>query len=456
MDVGFVDLDILLTRIRNEKSRSYFLDAVKAYKAGALRAALTSAWVALVYDLIAKYRELSAMGDKAATSFISAWDNATNNNDISKLLQLEGSIIEDATANTQVLNSISQSHLKRVHDDRHLCAHPAFSAEAELFEPSPELVRLHLVNVVDLVLAREPLQGTAILELFDSDVQSPGFPIEHGRILDYVEQRYLDRVRPQNIRNFGTVLAKSLIRGVPAPWDAHQSKITASLVALRERAPSAWGDISQAIVRLLDSAEPEHRSRMVAFIASFPDFWDRLQNPTKIALQETVTNIDATTLKDFRILAGLRVPQFRDALLSVIRRFGREKLAEVVAKQPVPELWEQALLHYKNATSYRDSEKTFDDLIIPFAGVIDADQFDLLIDAIINNGQNWNASGTPGNLRFMLLFSAKKDWPTLEARNSYYQFIRAHRRISVYKDVTLLFLDDGWTPPPAPEVEDDD
>ncbi len=46
MDAGFIDLDILLTRIRHAQSKVYFLDAVKAYKAGALRASLTSAWVA--------------------------------------------------------------------------------------------------------------------------------------------------------------------------------------------------------------------------------------------------------------------------------------------------------------------------------------------------------------------------------------------------------------------------
>ena len=70
MDTSFADLDMMLTRIRNHQSRVYFLDAVRSYKAGALRPALTSAWVALVYDLIAKYRELSALGDAAATTFI--------------------------------------------------------------------------------------------------------------------------------------------------------------------------------------------------------------------------------------------------------------------------------------------------------------------------------------------------------------------------------------------------
>ncbi len=240
MDTGFVDLDILLTRIRQPQSKVYFLDAVKAYKAGALRGALTSAWVALVYDLIAKYREISAMGDAAAAAFPLSWDNATAAGDIAKLLQLEGGILEDATANTQVVNRIARTHLDRLREDRHLCAHPAFSAEADLFEPSPELVRLHLVNAVDLVLSQEPLQGKAFFDLYDVDVQSPGFPTAYARILDYVEQRYLTRVRSQNVRNFGTVLAKSLLKGVPAQWESLHRKIIPSLVAVRERAVSAW------------------------------------------------------------------------------------------------------------------------------------------------------------------------------------------------------------------------
>jgi hypothetical protein len=126
MDAGFIDLDILLARIRNAQSKVYFLDAVKAYKAGALRASLTSAWVALVYDFITKYRELHVMGDAAATKFITSWDAATAENNVTKLLQLEAGILEDATTNTQVVNGIARAHLERLREDRHLCAHPAF------------------------------------------------------------------------------------------------------------------------------------------------------------------------------------------------------------------------------------------------------------------------------------------------------------------------------------------
>lgn len=455
MDTGFIDLDILLTRIRNGQSKVYFLDAVKAYKAGALRASMTSVWVALVYDLIAKYRELSAMGDAAATAFVTSWDNATAASDVKKLLQLEADILEDATANTQVVNRLARTQLVRLREDRHLCAHPAFSAEAELFQPSPELVRLHLVNVVDLVLSQEPLQGKAIFDLYDVDVQSPGFPTAHARILDYVEQRYLERVRAQNIRNFGTVLAKSLVKGVPAQWEPQQRKIISSLVAVRERAAQAWPDISPAIVRLIDGLEPEHRPRAIAFIASFPDFWPLLLEPTRMALQATVDNADAAALTDYRMLAGVTLPHFRASLLAVIAALNDEHLANAIAMQPLADLWPRAIELYQGSGSWRGSEAYFRDLISPFAGRLDSQQIDQLLDAVIENGQNWDAAETDTLLLGVLRNAAAADQPTPDARNRFYQNVRRVRRTDKYDDVLSFLQADGWVLPPPEQSADD-
>jgi hypothetical protein len=455
VDRGFIDLDILLTKVRNAQSKVYFLDAVKAYKAGALRASMTSVWVALVYDLIAKYRELNAMGDAAATAFITSWDNATAVNDVKKLLQLEADILDDAAANTQVVNRTSLLHLSRLREDRHLCAHPAFSAEAELFEPSPELVRLHLVNTVDLVLSQEPLQGKAIFDLFDVDVQSPGFPTLHTRILDYVEQRYLVRVRAQNIRNFGTVLAKSLVKGVPAQWEPQRHKITSSLVAVRERADPAWPEISSAIVRLIDGLEPEHRPRAIAFIALFPDFWILIQEPTRMALQATVENADVAVLADYRMLAGVNLLQLRAPILALIAALNEEQLVDSIAVHPLAELWPRAIELYQGSTSFRGSEAHFRNLIAPFTGNLSSDQIEQLLLVITENGQNWDAAGTDTFLLGVLRNAATTDQPSEDARGRFYQHVLRVRRIDKYEDVLTHFQADGWVLPP-PETEDDD
>lgn len=455
MDANFVDLDILLTKIRNPQSRTYFLDAVRAYKAGALRAALTAAWVALAYDLIAKYRELSALGDAAAVAFLQSWDNATAINDVRQLLQLEGKIIDDAADNTQAISQIARRQLERLREDRHLSAHPAFSAEALLFEPTPELVRMHLVNAVDLVLGQEPLQGRAIFEVFDVDVQSPGFPTDHARILDYVEQRYLTRVRSQNIRNFGTVLAKSLLMGVPAHLDGVRSKIASALVAIRERAPAAWPDVSPAIVRLLDNIDPPNRARAIAFIAAFPDFWPLLQQSTRTALQQTVNSANGANLGDVRILMGVSFAPFRAPLLAVIGALDRETLAEAIAASPHPDLWPAALQHYEKSGSYRGSEANFSELIAPFTGALGQTELDQLLAAVIANGQNFAAAQTSTLLLSLLRNAGQGRFPSVDARNRFYQRMRRMRQLDHFADVLAIFGADGWVSP-GPAADDDD
>jgi hypothetical protein len=455
VDNSFIDLDILLMRIRQPQSKTYFQDSVKAYKAGALRSALSSAWVAVVYDLITKYRELDAMGDGAAAAFIHAWDTATAADDVRKLLELEATLITDATTKTQLLNRIAGTQLERLHEDRHLCAHPAFSAEAELFEPSPELVRLHLVNAIDLVLSQEPLQGKALFEQFDVDVQSTGFPNAHVRILDYVEQRYLARVRPQNVKNFGIVLAKSLLKGVPPQWELHHKKIVSSLVAIRDRAQDSWPDISAAVVRLINNLEPGNRSRSIAFIAAFPDFWGPLEAPTKTALQETVDNADMAEVMDYRVLAGVNLPEFRDSSLDLIEQLSTEQLREAIAMEPLADLWPKAIEEYKDSGGWRHSESNFRDLIAPFSGRLDSQQHDQLLDAVIKNGQNWDAADTPALLFGLLKNSATADYPTQDARNRFYWLLRRMHRTDRYGNVLDLFQADGWVFPAAEQANDE-
>ena len=454
MDTGFIDLDVLFERVRNPQSRVYFRDAVKAYKAGALRASLTSAWVAIVYDLISKYRELDAQGDGSVSEFIQSWDNATEVNDRQKLLKLEMKILDDATKNSQVIDRVACVHLMRIREDRNLYAHPAFSTESTLFDPSPELVRLHLVSAIDLVLSQEPLQGKAILDSFSVDVQSIGFPTEHARILDYVDQRYLKRVRPQSMKNFGIILSKSLIKGEPPQWEAEYGKIVSSLVAVQERAEQVWPDVFSIIANLINDIEPKNRPRAIAFIAVFPDVWRLLQEPVKTALQETANNADPAKLTEYRMLAGVKLPQFRNALLSLITKLDQNQIRDAIALQPLDELWPIAVEFYKGSVSFRDSESNFRKLITPFSHYLNSQQYDQLLDAVVKNGQNWDAADTKNLLSDVLCKATNGEYPTHNARNRFYQHVHRVERIEQYKEVIDFFQKDGWEVLPLHQGDD--
>lgn len=461
MDSNFVDLDILVTRIREPRSRTYFLDAVKAYKAGALRAALSSTWVAVVYDLIIKYRELSASGDGAATQFIASWDAATNNHNVQKLLDLETEIIEDATTKTQLLSPLAKTQLDRLREDRNLCAHPAFSTDADLFEPPPEMVRLHLVNAIELVLSQAPLQGKAISERFGADVQSAGFPTDRAKIRDYVEQRYLAQTRPQNINNFGLVLAKSLLKGIPPEWEDSRQKVIDSLIAVREGAPSDWPTVSASIVQIMNSLEPEERGRAIGFLAGFPDFWPQLDSPTQTTLQETVKNITPTDLTDYCLLAGVRLPEFREPLLHLIEDLSPDQLREALNQEALPQLWSRSLQCYKVSGSFRGSEKNFRDLILPFAGKLRSQQMDDLLAAVMSNEENWDAGGTPGLLKTLLRNTSIADFPSAQGRDKFFRFLDPQLEgafmstLGHYAEVIQRLQADGWKPPESRAEEEE-
>jgi hypothetical protein len=63
-----------------------------------------------------------------------------------------------------VIDAMGLRALKRLYEDRHVSAHPAFATEDDLYEPSDELARAHMAAAVELVLAQRPVQGRGIFE----------------------------------------------------------------------------------------------------------------------------------------------------------------------------------------------------------------------------------------------------------------------------------------------------
>ena len=155
------DLDELVLTIRDRWSQFYISEAISAYRGGACRAAIISAWVAVAYDIIAKIRELAGQGDRQALAFTSGLDAAIGSKSASKLQAIEDKLLKEARDSYEFLSAREHDDLERLKADRNLCAHPAFASEDQLFDPTPELVRAHLVHAIVHLLRHPPCRGGA-------------------------------------------------------------------------------------------------------------------------------------------------------------------------------------------------------------------------------------------------------------------------------------------------------
>ena len=166
MSHGLTDIDSLCLAVRDRESHRLISEAITAYRGGAFRSAIMSTWIAVAYDIIAKARELAAQGEAAPKVFVDELDVAIEHNAVPKLQRIEGELLK--TANEKLLLFAPHEFVAftRLQEDRNLCAHPAFVLEDELYKPTPDLVRTHIVQALQYLLTHAPLQGKSAVGRF--------------------------------------------------------------------------------------------------------------------------------------------------------------------------------------------------------------------------------------------------------------------------------------------------
>jgi hypothetical protein len=114
------DLDELILSCRNEDGRKYIAEAVRCYKAGAYRACIVSTWIAVVYDLLSKVRELSLSGEAEAQRIVAdlnRWQPLIARNDLGAIknsLELEREIVGMANDKFGVFEGMEVVELERL------------------------------------------------------------------------------------------------------------------------------------------------------------------------------------------------------------------------------------------------------------------------------------------------------------------------------------------------------
>lgn len=287
MPSPLADLDELVLKCRDEKALQYIKEAVSCYKSGAFRSAVVSTWIAVTFDLIDKFKELSLLGDKEAEKQVEEIEKARRINDINRFLQLERDIINVARDKLELISHTESIDLERLKEDRNRCAHPSMNLEGDIFNPSAELARLHIHSAVNHLLQYPPSQGKYALDKIILEIESKFFPSSRQDILSAIRSSPLSKPRYSLLRNFIIVLIKNTLK--EGYETRAKTKTYLVLEAIKELHQESYDEIlGKDLSKIISKVSDDDLNCAMTLLMSLDDSWEYLEEFVKVKLNTFV------------------------------------------------------------------------------------------------------------------------------------------------------------------------
>ncbi|MGK8887293.1 hypothetical protein [Burkholderia gladioli] len=302
-----IDLDELVAECPDPRSRKYIRESVQCYKAGAYRAAVVACWIAVAFDLVDKIRSLAASGDAMASETIGAFDRARQSNDVRAALAFEKDLLSVARDKFQFISHIEFVDLQRLVDDRNRCAHPSQVSDNEVFEASPELARLHIVNATRFVLSQPAAQGKQALDRLISELDSNFFPTKLKDAIVFLRASALAKPRESLLRNYLNILLKRLMKDGGFSWEA-RGRISNALFALSVIHPEPWKRLMRELLATLIPTlqEDSQLTEAVDFMGSGDGvkLWPFVEEVGRLRLRTYVEHLPADRMESVELMLG--------------------------------------------------------------------------------------------------------------------------------------------------------
>lgn len=383
MNEGLYDIEVLANRCRSDQSREHVTEAIRCYKAGAYRATIVTAWIAIVFDLLDKIRELSLSGDAAAklledkyAGYIAQINNQSQDG-IKGALEFERKILETCRDTLQFFDSQQFVDLERLREDRHRCAHPSFQDLGVPYYPSAEQARLHIRNAVIHVLAMPPVQGKAALAKLKILIASDYFPLD-------VKSAEV-HLRGSSLENGTDALFKgivdSLIFGFVTLNDPlhHKSQVYVALNALIEMRPAVVAErLKKNLNSVVVSAPDKDFASAAALIAWVKGALEVLDAPAKDKIKRYVM-VGPTIALLSQLEAFYFMPSLTSVVVDRINSLSIDELAVGVTTNLRYTAKFRSISLLGLARSWSAVNDIFDKLILPLFGYLTVEEIKQII-----------------------------------------------------------------------------
>lgn len=382
------DLDELVLRCHSTRARVYIGEAVRSYKGGAYRAAIASTWIAVVFDIIDKLRQLEESGHRDAQRELESVRRFRQQDDFGNLLKFERGVLELAAQTFELLDTRELSDLVRLREDRNRCAHPTLTKDESPYSPSPELARVHMRNAVEHLLQHPPVQGRAALDSIRHTIESDFFPTSDDLVEKRLRGTALGNPRQSLVRNIYVVGLKECLLG-DCDGDAFEREAAALRGVHRLHPAVAEHTLTEVLDRLVRSVSDDRFGRVLRLLARLPAALEALSESERVRLAAFVGALskaeDAASIA-MAIEATVEVPGAAARVASL----SASELGNVVsaASSPLsPALRQRAVTLYLGAGSFDEANHVARQCLIPSLASYSDGELRKVVEAAAVNGE---------------------------------------------------------------------
>ncbi|MBP4049578.1 hypothetical protein J9978_08710 [Chromobacterium violaceum] len=401
MPSPLVDLDELTLKCRSHKAREYIKEAVACYKSGAFRSAIVSSWIASVFDLLEKFKDLAVLGDLEAQQIIESFEEASRSGDFVYSLRFERDVLDIARDKFELISHVEHIDLVRLRDDRNRCAHPSVINLDEIFNPSAELARYHIRSAVEHLLQHPPAQGKYALNILMEQVSSEYFPSSAEDVLVTLKRSPLVRAKRSLIRNFIICTIKDFIKKDVLQLDYKTEQKTKSILsAIQSLHGGVFYEVIDEklsdIVKGMDDDQLEIAIKIVFLIDSG---WSYLKEDIQKKLIIFIENLPCKKLSALESMLSIAEAEISTAAMNRVNKLTYQELKEIFTITEHPAVIEKYVEAYSNSQSFAEAN-WLGNAISWHANLVTKEQIIHIISACSKNSQIMQSNGWPATLGF--------------------------------------------------------
>ena len=382
-------LEELYLQCRNKASQDNIEEAVNCYKIGAYRACIVATWIALVYDFIEKVNELSLTGDKVAIELKEKIENIRKENDISAFLTFEKAVLKEMMEKFELLSPIECKILERLNEDRNLCAHPSMVGEGTPFKATAELARYHLINVIDFVLSKPPVQGKSALENTLNKLESDYYPKERNKIKIILAEGPLGRSKESLKRQFLMSLLYKYVSNIESKL-SHEKYLNTLVVFWELNKIFIGNELSKYAQNKLHDGTSTDYWKICELLGNIPELYHSFNETTKISIKNYISQ-DAPV---FVLSLLSSVNELEYVIQQRINGFDDEQVFEFIQRYPdtnpilnnLKYSIDKLIELFKNSGNFRQAEERFKKILY-FVPRLTQKHLNEIIEVSVKNDQ---------------------------------------------------------------------